>query len=104
MHCMAALSPLEEVPAPVNELWMFTDQNGYIDLVVEGNPPPKIKFFKGITEIVESGRYKIHTDGETNTVTLCIRKTKANDEGRYKVIVSNANGEDSAEMDFYVSG
>lgn len=81
------------------------DQNGYIDLVVEANPMPvNIKFFKGITEIVESGRYKVHTDGETNTITLCMRKTKPNDEGRYKVIVSNANGEDTAEMDFYVSG
>ncbi|KAG0717140.1 Twitchin [Chionoecetes opilio] len=80
------------------------DSNGYIDLVVEGAPDFKIKFFKGgITEIVEGGRYKIHTDGETNTVTLCIRKTKANDESRYKVVVSNAHGEDSAEMDFYVS-
>lgn len=73
--------------------------------MVEANPMPvNIKFFKGITEIVESGRYKVHTDGETNTITLCMRKTKPNDEGRYKVIVSNANGEDTAEMDFYVSG
>jgi hypothetical protein len=71
---------------------------------VEGNSVPKVKFFKGIMEIVESGRYKIHTDGATNTVTLCIRKTKANDEGVYKVIVSNEHGEDSAEMELYVSG
>ena len=72
---------------------------------MEGAPEFKIKFLKGgITEIVEGGRYKIHTDGETNTVTLCIRKTKPNDESRYQVIVTNAHGEDSAEMDFYVSG
>lgn len=71
---------------------------------MEGNPPPSIKFFKGFTEINEGGRYKVHTDGETNCVTLCIRKTKPNDEGRYKVVVSNQHGEDSAEMDFYVSG
>merc|ERR1719154_289266 len=79
------------------------DQNGYIDLVVEGNPAPKAKFTKGIMEIVESGRYKIHTDGVTNTITLCIRKSKANDEGVYKVVVSNEHGQDSAEMELYVS-
>ncbi|KAK7065507.1 Immunoglobulin like [Halocaridina rubra] len=79
------------------------DQNGYIDLIIEGNPIPKIKFFKGFTEIIEGGRYKVHTDGETNCVTLCIRKTKPNDEGTYRVVVTNEHGEDSAEMELYVS-
>lgn len=55
-------------------------------------------------EIVEGGRYKIHTDGATNCVTLCIKKTKANDEGVYKCIINNEHGEDSAEMELYVSG
>lgn len=81
-----------------------SDANGYIDLIIEGNPVPKVRFFKGIMEIIDGGRYKIHTDGATNCVTLCIRKTKATDEGIYKCIVSNEHGEDSAEMELYVSG
>ncbi|XP_058467261.1 twitchin isoform X5 [Malaya genurostris] len=79
------------------------DQTGYISIQVEGNPAPTWKFFKGITELVDGGRYKHHTDGESNTITLCIRKVKPNDEGKYKVVVSNAHGEDSAEVQLYVS-
>ena len=44
------------------------------------------------------------TDGDTNTVTLCIKKTKQNDEGGYKIVVNNKHGEDSADMVLYVSG
>lgn len=71
---------------------------------VEGNPAPTFKFYKGMTEIIEGGRYKFLTDGESNTVTLCIRKIKPNDEGKYKIIVSNCHGEDSAETMLYVGG
>lgn len=70
---------------------------------IEGNPPPTFKFYKGVTEIIEGGRYKFLTDGETNSITLCIRKSKPNDEGKYKVQVNNIHGEDSAEMQLFVS-
>ncbi|KAF6210873.1 hypothetical protein GE061_013984 [Apolygus lucorum] len=58
-----------------------------------------------MTEIIEldGGRFKTITDGDTNSITLCIRKIKPNDEGKYKVVVSNIHGEDSAEMMLYVS-
>lgn len=71
---------------------------------VEGNPAPTFKFYKGMTEIIEGGRFKFLTDGDTNSITLCMRKVKPNDEGKYKVVVSNIHGEDSAEMQLYVSG
>lgn len=57
-----------------------------------------------MTEIIEGGRFKYITDGETNSITLCIRKVKPNDEGQYKAIVTNIHGQDSAEMMLYVSG
>lgn len=57
-----------------------------------------------MTEIIEGGRFKYVTDGETNLITLCIRKCKPNDESQYKVIVSNIHGEDTAEMMLYVAG
>lgn len=71
---------------------------------VEGSPAPTFKFYKGVTEIIEGGRFKFNTDGETGLITLCMRKVKPNDEGKYKVVVSNIHGEDSAEMQLYVSG
>lgn len=70
---------------------------------MEGSPAPTFKFYKGVTEINEGGRFKFLTDGESNTITLCIRKAKPNDEGKYKIVVSNIHGEDSAEMQMYVS-
>ncbi|KAI5639981.1 immunoglobulin i-set domain-containing protein [Phthorimaea operculella] len=79
------------------------DETGYLTVQVEGNPPPTFKFYKGVTEIIEGGRFKFVTDGETGLITLCIRKIKPNDEGKYKVVVSNIHGEDSAEMQLYVS-
>jgi uncharacterized protein YukJ len=57
-----------------------------------------------MTELQDEGRYKFHTDGETNSVTLCIRKVKPNDEAVYKIVAVNEHGEDSAEMMLYVSG
>lgn len=57
-----------------------------------------------MTEIIEGGRFKYVTDGETNLITLCIRKVKPNDEGQYRVVVSNVHGEDRAEMMLYVAG
>ncbi|KRF85408.1 twitchin isoform X27 [Drosophila virilis] len=79
------------------------DSTAYLTVGVEGNPAPTFKFYKGVTEIIEGGRYKFLTDGQTNTITLCMRKCKPNDEGKYKVVVSNIHGEDSAEMQLYVS-
>lgn len=60
--------------------------------------------YQGITEIIEGGRYKFLTDGESNTVTLCMRKVKPNDESKYTITVSNEHGEDTAETQLYVSG
>ena len=57
-----------------------------------------------MTEIIDGTRYRFLTDGETNKITLFIRKVKANDEGKYTITVSNVHGEDTAETQLYVSG
>lgn len=80
------------------------DQTGYLTIQVEGNPAPTFKFYKGVSEIIEGGRFKFVTDGETGLITLCMRKVKPIDEGTYRVVVSNIHGEDTAEMSLYVSG
>ncbi|XP_065220483.1 twitchin isoform X27 [Planococcus citri] len=79
------------------------DQTGYIDIQVEGNPAPTFKFYKGITELIEGGRFKFITDEDSNSITLCVRKIKPTDEGKYQVTISNIHGEDSAETMLYVS-
>lgn len=65
---------------------------------------PYCHLAQGMTEIIEGGRFKFITDGNSNTITLCMRKVKPNDEGKYKIVVSNCHGEDTAEMQLYVSG
>lgn len=80
-----------------------TDSVGYLTVQVEGKPAPTFKFYKGVTEIIEGGRFKFLTDGDTNSITLCIRKCKPNDEGKYRIVVKNCHGEDSAEMQLFVS-
>lgn len=88
---------------PKNTHLCFSDSVGYMTVQVEGKPTPTFKFYKGVTEIIEGGRFKFLTDGDTNTITLCIRKCKPNDEGKYRVVVKNCHGEDSAEMQLFVS-
>lgn len=82
----------------------FQDQTAVLTVEVEGTPAPTFKFYKGITEIVEGGRFKFFTETETNTISLCIKKAKPNDEGTYKIVISNIHGEDSADLQLYVSG
>lgn len=71
---------------------------------IEGDPPPKFKFYKGMTEIIEGGRFKFLTDGDASLITLCMRKVKPNDEGQYRIVISNIHGQDSADTQLYVSG
>nr|CAD7193696.1 unnamed protein product [Timema douglasi] len=102
------LKPIGEPGPPVivdvqESYTAVEDAVGYITIQVEGNPPPTFKFYKGMTEIIEGGRFRFLTDGETNSITLCMRKVKPNDEGKYKIVISNVHGEDSAETQLYVS-
>lgn len=76
----------------------------YLSVQVEGNPVPQFRFYKGVSEVYEGGRYQVITDGETNTVCFCIRKAKSVDEGKYKVVAYNKHGEDSVTMSLFVSG
>jgi len=54
-------------------------------MFVEGNPAPVFKFYKGSTEIIEGGRYKMISDGENkNMIMLTISKVKTTDEAEYR--------------------
>lgn len=79
------------------------NHTSYLTFGVEGDPVPTLRFFKGDSEIYEGGRYSVVTDGDTNTVHFCIRKSKPMDEARYKVIAINEHGEDTAYMQLFVS-
>lgn len=85
-------------------MFMKSGETGYISAQVQGIPAPTFKFYyKGVTPLMEGIRYKFHTDGETNTVTLCMRNVKASDEGKYKIIFTNCHGSVSDVTQLYVS-
>ena len=92
-----------KISSKINIIELFIDATGYLTVQVEGSPPPTFKFYKGVGEIIEGGRFKFLTDGASNSITLCIRKVKPNDEGKFRIVVSNIHGEDSAEMQLFVS-
>ena len=103
------LKELGEVGPPVitdyvENVSAIDGKTAFIQATIEGKPLAKFKFFKDNTEIFEGGRYKIVTDGETNTVYFCIRKAKPSDEGKYKILAYNDHGEDSCVIKLFVSG
>jgi hypothetical protein len=79
-------------------------KTAFLQATVESNPLATFKFYKDGTEIFEGGRFKIVTDGETNTIYFCIRKAQSKDEGKYKITAFNVHGEDSCNIKVFVSG
>ena len=79
-------------------------KTAFIQFDVESNPVATLRFFKDGQEIYASGRYNLVTDGGSNTVYFCIKKSKPNDEGRYKVIATNKVGEAEAEIGLFIGG
>lgn len=74
-------------------------------MFVEGNPAPTFKFFKGTSEIIEGGRYKLISDGDNNNmIMMAIAKVKSSDESEYKVYIENEHGSDEANFMLFVSG
>ena len=79
--------------------------NIFIHLEVFGDPAPKVMWFKGFKDLsMEGGRFKSWTDGETNSAILGVESLKQEDEGLYKCIVDNGNGEVEHEFNIYVTG
>jgi len=73
-------------------------------MFVGGNPAPTFRFYKGSTECIEGGRYKLVSDGDNNNmIMLAITKVKTTDEGEYRVVVENEHGRDEKTFMFYVS-
>lgn len=104
--------PLVPIPGPAPKIVdcqanqsATEGKTAVIQFNVQGDPPPTFQFFKDDTEIFEGGRYKMVTDGkQKNLIMFCIRKSKVNDEGKYKFVAKNEHGQDSAEVQLFVGG
>jgi len=76
-------------------------ENIFVQLEVEGDPVPKIEWFKGFKDLsMEGGRFKSWTDGTKNQAVLGIENIKQEDEGAYKCVL---NGTVEHEFSVYVT-
>ena len=73
-------------------------------LEVWGDPAPECTFFKGFKDLSSDPRFKIWTDGATNQAILGIEGLKQEDEGAYRAVIDNGNGEVEHEFSVYVTG
>jgi len=75
-------------------------QTIYIQLDVEGDPPPTVEWFKGFKDLAMESRFKRWTDGATGQVVMGIENIKQEDEGAYKCVL---NGDIEHEFSVYVT-
>ena len=65
----------------------------------------KVTWLQGFKDLsMEGGRFKAWTDGETNSAILGVESLKQDDEGLYKCVVNNGNGDVEHEFNIYVTG
>ena len=90
-------------PKPTDK-WSGTEKETiFCKLEVWGDPVPKVTWLKGTTDLSGAGeRFKSWTDG--NWAILGLSGVKQEDEGAYKCVLDNGNGEVEHEFSIYVTG
>jgi len=97
--------PAKFIDKPCDK-WSGTEKETiYAMLEVFGDPVPTVQWFKGFKDLRDEGqRFKIWTDGATNQAVLGIEGLKQEDEGAYRCVLDNGNGEVEHEFSVYVTG
>ena len=75
-----------------------------MEVVVDGNPFPKVTWYQGKVEIAEGVKFKTELDPITGIATLLLSKCRQNDDSPYTVMLHNEHGEAEAEFHLYVKG
>lgn len=81
-----------------------TGQSTFVEVVVDGNPFPKVTWYKEKVEVVQGVKYKTELDTTTGIATLFIEKCRQKDEAPYTVNIHNEHGEAHAVFHLYVKG
>lgn len=132
-RCSTPLKPVGDVAKfiakPQDKFSGNEKDNIFVHLEVFGDPVPKVLWFKvrgrevklinpnvipdslslsqGFKDLTMEGdgtRFKTWTDAETNSAILGVEGLKQEDEGLYKCILDNGNGEVEHEFNIYVTG
>ncbi|XP_077313688.1 myosin-binding protein C, fast-type-like isoform X2 [Lithobates pipiens] len=98
--------PLEEPPkihldcsggTPINTIIVVAGNKLRFDVPITGEPAPTVAWFKENIEFKDiEGR--VHVDTEKDQSSFVIDGAKREDEGNYRIVVSNPSGEDSATL------
>ncbi|VDK40424.1 unnamed protein product, partial [Cylicostephanus goldi] len=102
----AMIAKPRNLPPKINRD-MFTDlrikagQAINFDVNVEGEPTPKIEWFLNGQPIQSIGKTKIDNSNDNNT-KLDTKDAARADSGKYKIVATNENGRDEAEVDVNV--
>ncbi|KAM3923282.1 myosin-binding protein C, fast-type-like isoform 2-T2 [Leptodactylus fuscus] len=98
--------PLEEPPkihldcsggTPVNTIIVVAGNKLRFDVPITGEPAPTVTWFKENVEFTDiEGRVRI--DPKPDLSSFVIEGAKREDEGNYKIVVTNPSGEDTATL------
>ncbi|XP_063798958.1 myosin-binding protein C, fast-type-like isoform X2 [Pseudophryne corroboree] len=98
--------PLEEPPrihldctggTPVNTIIVVAGNKLRFDVPITGEPAPTVTWFKENVEFTDiEGR--VHIEPKQDLSSFVIEGAKREDEGNYKILVTNPSGEDSATL------
>ena len=69
--------------------------NGVLTASLAGFPKPKLRWYKGKSEIIDNPKYK--TTFSQGIVQLEIRRARPMDAGVYRLIAENAMGTDECQ-------
>ncbi|KAK6747288.1 hypothetical protein RB195_000476 [Necator americanus] len=89
-----------EVPENVT---VVENETAVLQCKIEGDPVPTVRWAKGNREILNGGRFRHMTDGETNTVSLALLKCRSQDDGPYTLTIENKHGSDTIDIKLLVT-
>uniref|UniRef100_A0A0K0CTJ0 non-specific serine/threonine protein kinase n=1 Tax=Angiostrongylus cantonensis TaxID=6313 RepID=A0A0K0CTJ0_ANGCA len=84
-----------------NDIRIKASQSISFDVNVDGEPTPKIEWFLNGTPIQSLGKTKIDNSNDNNT-KLDTKDASRADSGKYKIVATNENGRDEAEVNVCV--
>jgi len=73
----------------------------FMILTIQGDPIPKVEWFKATKDLSTEPRCKFWTDGAN--IIMGIQKAKQEDEGAYRAVVTNEHGSAEHEFSVYIT-
>jgi len=76
-------------------------ETAFVIFDVQGDPAPTVEWFKMSKDLVTEPRCKMWTD--KNRIIMGMQKTKQEDEGTYRCVITNEHGSTEHEYNIYIT-